>query len=180
MSWPESDFSAVEPLLNQSARTDEFANLFPDTAGQFEDWLETLKPADRSSRQLTSVSDPSDSNYQPEKSREISFEGTLRVDGYVAGDVHSSNGTLMTSEAAEIDGDVSVDAALIRGLVRGDIKAATRVVLASTARVIGDIETPALSIEPGAVFEGHCSFLRLAEKPTEPEPPRAALAASAR
>jgi cytoskeletal protein CcmA (bactofilin family) len=42
--------------------------------------------------------------------------------------------------------------------VRGDIHATGKVELGSTSRVIGDIETPELAIQPGAVFEGRCAF----------------------
>ena len=48
--------------------------------------------------------------------------------------------------------------AIINGKVRGDIRCPKSVALGSTARVIGNIETGALSIEPGATFEGECTF----------------------
>ena len=49
--------------------------------------------------------------------------------------------------------------ATINGLVRGSIRATESVELTSSARVIGNIETTALSIQPGAIFEGQCRFL---------------------
>ena len=90
--------------------------------------------------------------------REIAFEGTLRINGYVAGVVRSNQGSLIVDAAGEVDADIFVNFAKIYGCVRGDIRAKEKVELGGSARVIGDIETVALSIEPGAVFEGRCIF----------------------
>jgi len=54
---------------------------------------------------------------------------------------------------------IFVATAIVDGLLRGDIRATERVELGSQARVIGNIETPALAIQPGAMFEGQCHFL---------------------
>ena len=92
--------------------------------------------------------------------REIAFEGSLRINGYAAGVIRSREGTLIVDADGEVDADISVHQAMIYGCVRGDIHAKERVELGGSARVIGDIETVALSIEPGAVFEGRCIFVQ--------------------
>jgi len=97
-------------------------------------------------------------NRSAEARKEIAFEGTLRIDGYIAGLVRSDEGKLVLGEAGTIDGDVCVNEAIINGTVRGEISATTRVELASSARVIGDIETAQLLIQPGATFQGRCAF----------------------
>lgn len=169
MSYPEghSNGNADESSLNLSAGSEEGANFLPDTSRYFENWLETLKPPATPSESLPPASESSAAPFVPEKPREVRFEGTLRIDGYIAGAVHSEQGTLITTEAAEIDGDVSVDTAIIFGRVRGDIKAASRVELGGTARVIGDVEAPVLWSQPGAVFEGRCTFLLFPGPPGE-------------
>ena len=95
---------------------------------------------------------------QSEPLKEIAFEGTLRVDAYMAGLIRSDDGKLILSERGTIDGDLFVREALIDGTVRGDIHATQRVELGSSARVIGDIETAELLILPGATFQGRCGF----------------------
>ncbi len=90
--------------------------------------------------------------------REISFEGTLRVDAYMAGTIHSDDGKLILNAGGTIDGDLFVREAVINGTVRGDVHGTQRVELGSSARVIGDIETAQLAILPGATFEGNCAF----------------------
>jgi len=93
-----------------------------------------------------------------EPAKEISFEGTLRVDAYIAGQIHSDDGKLILSAGGTIDGDLFVREALIDGTVRGDIHGTGRVELGSSGRVIGDIETAQLVIQPGATFQGRCAF----------------------
>jgi hypothetical protein len=95
----------------------------------------------------------------PAPPREIAFEGTLRINGYAAGIIRSDEGRLIVDAGGEIDADISVHDARIYGCVRGDIRAKQKVELAGSARVVGDIETVALSIEPGAVFKGRCLFV---------------------
>jgi cytoskeletal protein CcmA (bactofilin family) len=79
----------------------------------------------------------------------------------------SDAGTLILDQNGEIDGDIVVSVAIIRGRLRGDIRASERVELESDARVIGDIETLELLVQPGAEFEGRCQFLETA---VDPEP----------
>lgn len=93
-----------------------------------------------------------------ESAKEIAFEGTLRVDAYIAGLVRSDRGKFVLGEAGIIDGDLFVREAVINGTVRGDIHGTERVELGSSARVIGDIETAQLFIHPGATFQGRCAF----------------------
>lgn len=150
----ELDIAAEVTFLGQYVKSDSFdQNLLLETNQSFEDWLDTLKHSQSSAPQ-TGSSPAADSP----KQREIRFEGTLHVDGYMAGLVCSEEGTLIVSEAGEVDGHIAVRAAVILGSVRGDIQAARKVELGSAATVIGDIETLKLSIQPGAVFEGRCTF----------------------
>jgi cytoskeletal protein CcmA (bactofilin family) len=90
--------------------------------------------------------------------QDIVFEGTLHVGAYMAGTIRSGAGTLVLMAVGTIDGDVFVREAIIHGTVRGDIHGIDRVELGSPARVIGDIETAQLQIQPGATFQGRCAF----------------------
>lgn len=93
-----------------------------------------------------------------ESLKQIVFEGTLRVDAYMAGTIHSNDGKLILHAGGTIDGDLFVREAVIDGTVRGDIHGTQRVELGSSARVIGDISTSQLQIQPGATFQGRCAF----------------------
>lgn len=87
---------------------------------------------------------------------ELKFAGTLRIEGYFTGQLHSDEGTLVLAEGGEINTDIAVGVAVINGTVVGNIRARRRIELGSGARVIGDLYTPALTVTPGAIFEGKC------------------------
>jgi cytoskeletal protein CcmA (bactofilin family) len=151
--------------LNQSFTSAEFADFLPDTSHYFEAWLENVKPSLEPNknhippRELRVANAPAPVESRIEGAFEGTFEGLLRVDGYVTGFLRSLTGTLIIGESGEVESDIIVATAIIDGLLRGNIRATERVELGSHARVFGNIESPALSIQPGAVFEGQCHFL---------------------
>ena len=95
----------------------------------------------------------------PELLGAISFQDMVRVNGHIAGTVHSEIGTLLIDVSAIVNADVDVAVALIHGTVMGDIVAHQRVELGSSAKVYGNIWTRSIEIKPGAIFEGICTML---------------------
>ncbi|HEX8069914.1 MAG TPA: polymer-forming cytoskeletal protein [Pyrinomonadaceae bacterium] len=110
---------------------------------------------------------------------EANFRGMLRVDGRVSGRVTSQDGTLIVSAGGQVDADIEVAVAKINGTVNGDIRARDRIEFGRTARVTGNIQTPALVIEQGAIFEGGCRMSAAAAKPAPAEKPAAAASTAA-
>lgn len=94
---------------------------------------------------------------------ETSFQSMLRVDGHLTGRVSSENGTLIIGSTGRVDANISVSAALVNGTVNGDITASEKIELGRTARVVGNIQTPRIVIEDGAIFEGGCTMLKAKE-----------------
>lgn len=121
--------------------------------------------------------------------------GELHVDGTIQGDI--SVKMLTIGKDAVIRGEISAEQVRVCGSVTGCIRA-REVILLSTARVSGDVHHDVLSIETGALLEGHCRRreaskieavrdpdpvsttgsepLRLAPKPAEPTTPVAVAA----
>ncbi|MFL6337183.1 MAG: polymer-forming cytoskeletal protein [Pyrinomonadaceae bacterium] len=89
-------------------------------------------------------------------SGDAEFKGMLRIDGRFTGRVRSEKGSLIVSAGGVVEADIEVASAKINGTVNGDIIATGRIELGRSARVNGNIQTPALVIEEGAVFEGNC------------------------
>ena len=87
---------------------------------------------------------------------EANFKGLMRVDGHFGGKITSEDGRLIVSDSGLVDANISVAIAQIQGTVNGDVVASQRIELGRTAKVIGNIQTPELTIEQGAVFEGTC------------------------
>ena len=88
---------------------------------------------------------------------ELDFEDTMRIDGKFNGSITSKN-ELIVGESAHIDGNIHVGRIAISGTVVGKIKADQRVEIHRNGKVYSDIETPALIIEEGAIFQGNCTM----------------------
>ena len=101
---------------------------------------------------------------------EASFKAMLRVDGHFSGKITSSTGALIVGAGGQVDANVEVSVATIHGVVNGDIIAGQRVELGRAAKLNGNIQTPSLVIEQGAVFEGGCKMIQ--QKAAVDKPPK--------
>ncbi len=92
---------------------------------------------------------------------EANFKAMMRVDGHLSGRVSSSSGTLIVGANGKVDANIEVAVAVIHGTINGDIIATQRLELGRAAKVNGNIQTPSLIIEQGAVFEGSCKMVQM-------------------
>lgn len=99
---------------------------------------------------------------------ELRFETSFRVDGRFTGSV-VSEGDLIVGEGGEVEGDLQVGQIFVSGTVRGSIRAARRIQISPTGKVMAEIDTPALVVEDGAFFEGRCSMSREAGRAGGPK-----------
>jgi cytoskeletal protein CcmA (bactofilin family) len=88
---------------------------------------------------------------------ELEFEDTMRIDGRFNGKITSKN-ELIVGESASIDAEIHVGRIAISGTVSGKIRADQRIEIHRTGKVFCDLETPALIIEEGAIFQGTCAM----------------------
>jgi cytoskeletal protein CcmA (bactofilin family) len=88
---------------------------------------------------------------------ELEFEDTIRIDGRFNGKISSKN-ELIVGEAARVEGEVHVGLIAISGTVDGKIVATQKIEIHRTGKVYGNITTPILVIEEGAVFQGECTM----------------------
>jgi len=106
---------------------------------------------------------------------EAAFKGMMRIDGHLMGSVKSEKGTVIISSGGKVDATIQVAVANVNGTVRGDIIASERIELGRSAHVTGNIQTPSLVIEQGAIFEGNCRMTAqrdAASRPNEIAVPR--------
>lgn len=94
---------------------------------------------------------------------ETAFQAMLRVDGHLTGRVTSENGTLIIGSTGRVDANIAVAAAVVNGIVNGDIIATEKLEFGRSARVVGNVQTPRIIVEDGAIFEGSCSMLKAKE-----------------
>lgn len=85
------------------------------------------------------------------------FEGPSRLEGHVEGEV-SAKDTLTVGESAVVNARVNGATIVIHGTVTGDVVAQTRLEIRAPGKVIGDVTTPTLVINEGAILEGRCSM----------------------
>ena len=98
---------------------------------------------------------------------ETEFHAMLRVDGHLIGTVTSEAGTLIVGTNGHVDANIMVAAAMINGTVNGDVYASEKLHLGRTARVMGNIQSPRLIVEEGAILEGSCNMLKARETQEE-------------
>nr|WP_242596945.1 polymer-forming cytoskeletal protein [Rhodocyclus gracilis] len=87
----------------------------------------------------------------------VTFSGGLRVDGEIRGNVRAEKeetGTLVISEQARVEGEITVGHIVINGTVIGPVCAAVSLELQPNARVTGDVEYHQLEMQQGAVVQG--------------------------
>jgi cytoskeletal protein CcmA (bactofilin family) len=88
---------------------------------------------------------------------DVVFEGGVRIDGRVEGNVLSNPdnpGLLVLSDKGAIVGTVKVHDAVINGRVEGDLEVEHFLELQASARVTGNITYRVLKLECGASVEG--------------------------
>jgi cytoskeletal protein CcmA (bactofilin family) len=90
-------------------------------------------------------------------SGKLFFEGPVRIDGQVDGEISASDAVVI-GEGAVITAQVKAASVVIAGKVSGDIIAGKRVEIRPTAKVFGNLTTPVLVVHDGALFEGHCAM----------------------
>lgn len=88
----------------------------------------------------------------------LAFEGTIRLDGNVEGEITSSTGTMIIGEKAIVKAEINVETAIIMGEVTGTIQAKDRIEIYKPAKITGDIQAPAISIDAGVSFNGNCAM----------------------
>ena len=81
----------------------------------------------------------------------LESEGDVRVEGTIKGDIRCAH--LVVGRDATVNGDIVAEEAVVRGKVRGSIRA-NRVILQDSACVESDIYHKTLSIDEGACFDG--------------------------
>jgi len=109
----------------------------------------------------TTISSSPDGRAYLDKGCKISgklfFEGPTRVDGQVDGEI-GGNDVVTIGETAVVTAQVKATSVVIAGKVSGDITATKRIEIRPSAKVMGNLVTPILVVQEGAIFEGHCTM----------------------
>ena len=88
---------------------------------------------------------------------QLTFKKPLMIKGKFRGEIRSES-ALYVGEKAVVEAKVESSLVSSKGRIKGDITGHSRVELASTANVDGDITTPDFVVESGCKFNGHCNM----------------------
>ncbi len=84
---------------------------------------------------------------------EIRVEGTVRIDGRLEGDIQTK-GTVVIGEDGVVQGTITAGVIINSGKIKATVTASERLQLLKTGMLVGEVHTPAFSMEDGAKFQG--------------------------
>ena len=99
----------------------------------------------------------------------LTFEGTVRVDGKLKGEVFSDD-VLIVGEGAYVEAEIDIGEIIIQGTVVGNIRAKRGVEIHAPGKVRGDITTPSLQVDKGVIFEGRSYMEGVTDGTIRPRP----------
>ena len=80
--------------------------------------------------------------------------GNIVVRGHVKGE-SDVNSTVVIADTGTWDGKLTADNVIVAGIVNGDIVAREKIEVLADAKIIGNLASPVIAIETGAIHEGH-------------------------
>lgn len=83
----------------------------------------------------------------------INYNGTIRIDGKMEGEV-STEGCFLIGEDAVVTAKVTAGTIICKGTIIGEVVAKAKVRLRAPAVLEGTLTTPMLSMEEGVLFNG--------------------------
>jgi cytoskeletal protein CcmA (bactofilin family) len=92
----------------------------------------------------------------------LESSGTFRIDCATKGTLVSHE-TLILGEHANVEGEIQGNHVIIAGRFEGTVRAKGKVEIQTKAIVTGEIFTPCLVMEPGALFDGRCHMLSVSQ-----------------
>jgi len=88
---------------------------------------------------------------------DVKSTGDIRVDGSLTGNLNTK-GKVVIGPTGKVNGEVICKNSEVSGSVEGRIIVSQLLILKSSCKIMGDIVTVKLSIEPGAIFSGNCKM----------------------
>ncbi len=88
---------------------------------------------------------------------DIRSSGDIRIDGSLTGNLNTK-GKVVIGPTGKVSGEVICKNSEVSGVVEGKISVNQLLNLKASSKILGDIATSKLSIEPGAKFTGNCKM----------------------
>jgi len=160
-----------------------------DSIKEFEQMRQALKPAERYAQKSEIDNAPSVESQEPvknptsdqatqlpafgadlgEHSSVVSFgsswqgnikiEGSMRIDGEVAGEIDARE-TVFVAESAKVNAKIRAAKVVIAGEIEGEVNCTDRLEIMPTGRVRAELTTRSLTVFEGAFIEGQIHMTR--------------------
>ena len=88
---------------------------------------------------------------------DIKSNGDIRIDGSLSGNLNTK-GKVVIGTTGKIKGEVVCKNSEVSGIIEGKITVGQLLNLKASSKILGDIVTSKLAIEPGARFTGNCNM----------------------
>ena len=86
----------------------------------------------------------------------ITHTGKVQVSGNFEGHIIAQ--AVLIDKTASVAANIAAEVVMCKGKVFGDIRATHKIKITKDAEIKGDINSPNLIIEKGAIFDGRCSM----------------------
>lgn len=108
---------------------------------------------------------------------DIKSTGDIRIDGSLTGNLNTK-GKVVIGSTGKVKGEIICKNSEVSGNIEGKITVSQLLILKASSKILGDIATAKLSIEPGAIFSGNCKMSEISNnggaavtKEKEPDKP---------
>jgi cytoskeletal protein CcmA (bactofilin family) len=88
---------------------------------------------------------------------DIKSSGDIRIDGSLTGNLNTK-GKVVIGQTGKVNGEIICKNCEISGTIEGRVVVNQLLNLKASSKILGDIVTSKLSIEPGAIFSGTCKM----------------------
>jgi cytoskeletal protein CcmA (bactofilin family) len=106
---------------------------------------------------------------------EVFGDEDLQIDGELTGSVKLSGARVSIGPEGRVAGNIQAREIIVRGTLKGNLRASERILMGSTGRWEGDGVSPRLAIEEGATVRGNLEVADSPEKKSAPAPAPAAV-----
>ncbi len=101
---------------------------------------------------------------------EVTGDEDLQIDGELSGSVKLGGARVMIGPEGRVAGNIQAREIIVRGTLKGNLRASERILMGSTGRWEGDGVSPRLAIEEGATVRGNLEVAETPEKKPAPAP----------
>jgi cytoskeletal protein CcmA (bactofilin family) len=88
---------------------------------------------------------------------DLKSTGDIRIDGTLSGNL-ATKGKVVIGPTGKVKGEIICKNSEVSGSIEGKIIVSQLLILKASSKILGDIATSKLSIEPGALFSGNCKM----------------------